>query len=110
LPEEKSVPESKCWAGSNLGTPAEYVIKVQGYLDDGWARQLGLSLSHSLSVDDVPLTILQGQLVDQAALFGVLNQLYGLGLPLLSVAASPVTTTKEGLAPTKRQKYANTSE
>ncbi len=31
------------------------------------------------------VTILMGSVADQAALFGVLNQLYNLGLPLLSV-------------------------
>jgi len=32
-----------------------------------------------------PVTVLTGEFQDQAALFGVLNTLYDLGLPLLSV-------------------------
>jgi hypothetical protein len=32
-----------------------------------------------------PVTTLTGRLVDQAALFGVLNNVYDMGFPLLSV-------------------------
>jgi hypothetical protein len=35
--------------------------------------------------DDEPVTILTGELVDQAAVLGVLNVLYNLRLPLISV-------------------------
>ena len=34
---------------------------------------------------EVPVTILSGRLLDQAGLLGVLNTLYDLRLPLLSV-------------------------
>jgi hypothetical protein len=32
-----------------------------------------------------PVTILKGEVLDQAALVGLINRLYGLGLPLISV-------------------------
>jgi hypothetical protein len=32
-----------------------------------------------------PVTVLEGELLDQAALVGVLNSLYGMHLPVLSV-------------------------
>lgn len=86
------MPEETCWARFNLGTPADYVIRVLGHLDDAWADQLGMSPSHERSFDGIPLTILAGRLRDQAALFGVLNGLYGLGFPLLSVESAPVAS------------------
>lgn len=92
------MPEKKCWARFNLGTPADYVIGVLGYLNDAWADQLGMTLSHELSFDGVPLTILAGRLSDQAALFGVLNGLYGLGFPLLSVDSAPVASPQRSSA------------
>jgi len=36
-------------------------------------------------LDQFPVTILMGRLIDQAALIGVINSLYDLGCPLLSV-------------------------
>lgn len=69
-----------------LGTPATYRVTIQGCLDDRWSDDLGgLAISHAVDTDGHTLTILTGQLVDQAALFGLLNGLYGLGFPLLSV-------------------------
>ena len=91
------MPEGKNWAGFNLGTPAHYVIKVRGWLDDAWAQQMGLSLSHISSADGVPLTMLTGQLVDQAALFGILNALYGLGFPLLAVESTRIEAAQEAI-------------
>lgn len=69
-----------------LDTPATYRIRVKGYLDSSWSDRLsGLTISQS-SQEDVPeVTTLYGQLLDQAALAGVLSALYGLHLPILSV-------------------------
>jgi hypothetical protein len=74
------------------------VIGVLGYLDDAWADQLGLSPSHALSLDGIPLTVLAGRLSDQAALFGVLNGLYSLGFALLSVESVPVASSQRSSA------------
>lgn len=69
-----------------LGTPATYRITVQGYLDSSWSDDFGgLIVNNAVAEDGSPLTTLTGWLVDQAALFGVLDGLYGLGFPLLSV-------------------------
>jgi len=69
-----------------LDTPATYRIRVKGYLDSSWSDRLsGLTISWS-SQEDVPeVTTLYGQVLDQAALAGVLSALYELHLPLLSV-------------------------
>ena len=69
-----------------LGTPAMYRIRIAGYLNPGWADSFGeMQISHEVAADGSPQTVLTGWLVDQAALFGVLDGLYGLGFPLLSV-------------------------
>jgi len=66
--------------------PAFYQIIVQGRIDPTWQDRLeGLAI---LSIDrepSPPITTLQGQLTDQSALAGVLNTLYELHLPVLSV-------------------------
>ena len=70
----------------HLGSSAAYRIKIKGYLDSSWSEQLGgVTIEHTLDAEDVSETMLTGELVDQAALFGVLNNLYSLGFPLLSV-------------------------
>ncbi len=69
-----------------LGTSATYRITIQGCLDSSWSDDFGgMTISNEVAADGSVLTMLTGRLVDQAALFGVLDGLYGLGFPLLSV-------------------------
>jgi hypothetical protein len=69
-----------------LDGPAKYRIRVKGYLDSSWSDRLGGLAITSTSQDDEPtVTTLHGELLDQAALAGVLSALYNLQLPLLSV-------------------------
>ena len=69
-----------------LHQPAGYRICVQGTLDESWSDYFsGLTVACTRTAGCRPVTVLTGQLVDQAMLLGVLNGLYGLGLPLLSV-------------------------
>jgi hypothetical protein len=69
-----------------LHEPASYRICVQGVLDPSWSDTFaGLAITCAPVTGQGPVTILTGQLIDQAMLLGVLNGLYGLGLPLLSV-------------------------
>ena len=69
-----------------LDTPATYRIRVKGHLDRSWSDCLsGLAISRSGEGAEPVVTTLYGQVLDQAALSGVLNALYGLHLPLLSV-------------------------
>jgi hypothetical protein len=44
-----------------------------------------MHIKNSSQAGQAPVTTLVGQLRDQAALFGVLNNLYELHLPILSV-------------------------
>jgi hypothetical protein len=69
-----------------LHQPASYRIRVQGALDESWAADFtGLTLACAPNALPAGMTILTGRMADQAALLGLLNRLYGLGLPLLSV-------------------------
>jgi hypothetical protein len=76
--------------GLRLDMPATYRIRVQGILNESWSDRLGgVTITTSEAEDDAPVTILSGRLLDQAALLGVLNALYDLHLPLLSVEYLP---------------------
>lgn len=69
----------------SLVTPGMYTIRVQGQLDGTWSNRLGGMRITVSGTGRHAVTVLFGHLVDQAALLGVLNALYELGLPLLSV-------------------------
>ncbi|MGB5986484.1 MAG: hypothetical protein WBG37_14355 [Desulfobacterales bacterium] len=66
--------------------PATYRIRVTGHIDDSLSERLGgMVLTRAFTADSCPITILVGHLNDQAALSGVLNELYEMHLPLLTV-------------------------
>jgi hypothetical protein len=68
-----------------LDRPATYQIKVPGHLDERWTEWDGkMTLTVARENEGTAVTILTGSL-DQAALQGLLRQLYSLGLPLISV-------------------------
>lgn len=65
---------------------AEYQIRVVGYLDESWSdRFSGMAILQCETGRPKPETTLIGPLADQAALFGVLNALYNMRLPLIAV-------------------------
>ena len=69
-----------------LTTPARYRIRVQGHLGPEWSAWFaGLTLSWQ----EPGQTVLSGEVVDQAALHGILNAIRDLGLPLLEVLRLP---------------------
>ena len=66
--------------------PATYQIQIQGRLGAGWSEYLeGMVIQESGSKHGAPVTTLCGELPDQAALAGVLNQLYLLRVTVLAV-------------------------
>jgi hypothetical protein len=70
----------------NIETPATYRIRVQGNLNVDWIDLLGgMSIAPEITQGERPVTILVGHLADQSALSGVLNTIFELRLPLLSV-------------------------
>lgn len=67
-------------------SPVLYRIRVWGHIDDSLAEYLGgMIITRAFTAEQEPMTILVGQLQDQAALSGVLNELYDLQMPLLTV-------------------------
>lgn len=66
--------------------PQVYRIVVGGRLDARWADQLAdLAITPGEDPTSAATTTLEGPIRDQAELSGVLNALYDLHLPLLSV-------------------------
>jgi len=66
--------------------PAIYQICVQGQIDKTWSdRMEGMTINLATAQANPPLTTLEGELSDQAALAGVLNTIYELHLTLISV-------------------------
>jgi hypothetical protein len=77
-----------------LSTQRYYRIRIAGHLDEHWAESLG-GLSLRYTGEPTFETILCGPLVDQSALYGVLNKIHDLGLTLL--ALERVEPPAEGL-------------
>ena len=70
-----------------MGNPAVYKILVRGNLDGSWSGKLG-----GLQIEttaETGMTAITGILPDQAALSGVLNALYDLQFPVISVEHLP---------------------
>ena len=66
--------------------PAIYRICVRGPLDAEWSSRLaGMNITTSQGPNGGTRTILVGRIADQAALTGLLNGLYELHLPVISV-------------------------
>ena len=70
-----------------MGMPGIYQITIRGVLDPDWSERLGgMEIVTFRSKDGQTfVTVLTGELLDQADLLGILNFLYDIGLPLLSV-------------------------
>lgn len=69
-----------------MDEPARYQIQVQGRLSDRWSVEFeDMTVTARCEVDGPTITILDGTVVDQAALHGLLNRIMDLGLPLLLV-------------------------
>lgn len=72
--------------GLSLGQPAVYRIVVQGALPAEYADRLGdLCVESSGEGRGGQATTLTGHLRDQSQLLGVLNGLYEMHLPILSI-------------------------
>lgn len=70
----------------HFGGPAKYQIVVQGTVNEEWSNRLGcLTVTTSRQEKGEPRTILEGRILDQSALRGLLETLYGLHLPILEV-------------------------
>ncbi len=68
-----------------MDKPWLYEIQIEGYIPGLWSEWF-----EGLKINECPagLTILSGPLIDQAALFGILNKIHSLNLNLISVSRS----------------------
>ena len=57
-------------------------IKLKGHLNKSWAKRFN---DFVFTYESNDITTLSGEIVDQAALHGLLNRIRDLGLPLISV-------------------------
>jgi hypothetical protein len=81
-----------------MNTSVLYEIRVKGHIADSWSYWFeGMTIRHEESGE----TVLNGALVDEAALHGVLAKIRDLGLPLLEVKrlTTSVGTTEEKEGP-----------
>ncbi len=63
-----------------------YQIKIIGELDRSWSEWLGdVQIQYEVDEDGAKITILIVNLTDPPALFGVLDRIRDLNLPLISV-------------------------
>jgi len=70
----------------SLDKPAVYRIRIKGDLGVHWSdRMQGMQIRALPQSDGSIVTTLEGRIIDQAALFGVLVGLYNMRLPLISV-------------------------
>ena len=59
-----------------------YVITVRGHLDDQWSAWFeGMTITNVANGE----TLLAGQVMDQAALQGLITKIRDIGLPLIAV-------------------------
>lgn len=80
-----------------LDQQATYEIQVQGRLDAGWSDWFDDMTITAESGDDVPaITTLIGLVADQAALQGLIQKLYTLGLPLLQIKRMEANESANG--------------
>jgi len=71
---------------ASMFEPATYRISIMGTLDKKWSDYCGgMTIEHDIALNQYPMTTLTGILADQSALIGILNSLYDMGCPIISV-------------------------
>jgi hypothetical protein len=72
--------------------PMIYQIRIRGHLDQQWTDWFeGLTIT----LEEDGNTLMNGLVIDQAALHGILKKVRDLGLPLLSVNSTDCNQTDE---------------
>jgi hypothetical protein len=65
--------------------PTVFQIRIQGYLGQQWQ---GWFEGLTITLEEDGNTLLNGPIVDQSALHGILKKIRNLGMPLLAVNAA----------------------
>ena len=66
-------------------------IRLRGHIDRDWANRLyGLQITQTSDGN----TVLSGPLRDQAALQGLLSQLFRMGVQIISVSSDNITPSR----------------
>jgi hypothetical protein len=82
--KEAKMPDAN--GGLSLDRPGRYEIRVPGRLDESWMEWFeGMTITCDGGGQDPTISTLVGVVADEAALQGLLDRLYALGLRLLSV-------------------------
>ena len=68
-----------------LHAPAKYEIVVKDHVTATWIDFFAMEVTKSLDADSMPVTILTGEVIDQAQLVGILDILYSSGAPIITV-------------------------
>lgn len=66
-----------------MDQPCLYEIRIEGHLSHPWSDWFDGRVTHDRAAG---VTILRGSFPDQAALLGLLNQIQGMNLRLISVS------------------------
>lgn len=74
--------QQSTYGRSRMGQPARYRLRIAEHLDAHWSESLG---QMTIGYPAVGGTVLEGELVDQAALYGLISRLRDLGLTLLAL-------------------------
>jgi hypothetical protein len=80
--QQDKVTPDPCGSETDPGQPAVYQIRVESHLDPGWTDWFG---GLTITREDDGNTLLTGEVVDQAALYGLLKKMRDLGISLVSV-------------------------
>lgn len=69
---------------NNTNLPRVYQIRIKGQLDSQWTDWFE---GMTITLEENGETLLSGQVIDQAALHGLLKKVRDLGMPLISVCS-----------------------
>ena len=85
------MPHSRYGMDVPFDGPATYRIVVKGRVDQLWSEDLGgMDIRIQDQEDQPAITILSGQVRDQAELMGIMNSLYELHMTVLTVEHAAV--------------------
>ncbi|MCW2506120.1 MAG: hypothetical protein JWO79_4404 [Actinomycetia bacterium] len=76
---------------TSAGHSRRYEIRIQGHLPSRWTTWFD---GMSLTAESDGTTVLEGPVLDQAALHGLLHKVRDIGLPLLSVTQLDTDTPR----------------